>query len=46
MTRLRMKNYKMIVIEKMQKYQPYYQAKLTSMNMLLVKKYYFLIKNK
>ena len=43
--RLEMKNYNMILIEKLQKFQPY-QAKLTSMNMLQVKKYYLLIKNK
>ena len=27
-------NYNMILIEKLQKYQPYHQAKLTSMNIL------------
>ena len=36
----------MILIEKLQKYQPYHQVKLTSLNILLVKKYYFLIKSK
>ena len=38
--------YNMILIEKLQKYQPYHQAKLISMNILQVKKYYHLIKNK
>ena len=28
------------------KYHPHHQAKLTSMNILLVKKYFLLIKNK
>ena len=36
----------MILIEKLQKYQCCHQAKLISMNMLQVKKYYLLIKNK
>ena len=31
--------YNMIIIEKLQKYQPYHQAKLTSMNISQVKKY-------
>ena len=31
---------------KMLKYQPYYQKNLISMNILQVKKYYYLIKNK
>ena len=31
---LRMKKYKMILIEKPQKHQPYHQEKLTSMNIL------------
>ena len=35
---IRDENYNMILIEKLQKYQPYRQAKLTSMNMLLVQK--------
>ena len=30
----------------LQKYQPYHLVKLTSMNILLVKKYYHLIKTK
>ena len=38
--------YNMILIEKLQKYQLYHQAKLISMNILQVKKYYLLIKNK
>ena len=44
--RLKMKNFNMILIEKLQKYQPYHQAKLISMNISQVKKYYLLIKNK
>ena len=40
------KNYKMILIERLQKYQLYHQAKLISMNILLVKKYCLLINNK
>ena len=39
-------NYSMILIEKLQKYQPYHQAKLISMNILQVKKYCLLVKNK
>ena len=42
MIRLKMKNYNM----KLQKYQPYHQVILASMNILLVKKYYHLIKDK
>ena len=38
--------YNMILIEKLQKYQLYHQAKLISMNILQLKKYYLLIKNK
>ena len=38
--------YIMILIEKLQKYQPYHRAKLTSMNILLVKKYYLQMKDK
>ena len=37
-------NYNMILIEKVKKYQLYHQAKLTSVNILLVKKYYLLKK--
>ena len=32
MIRLRMKNYDLILIEKLQKYQPYHQVILTSMS--------------
>ena len=46
MIRSKIKNYNIILIEKFQKYQPYHQAKLISMNMLQVNKYYFQIKNK
>ena len=46
MIRLEMKDYSMILIEKLQKYQPYYQANLISVSILLVKKYYHLIKKK
>ena len=38
--------YNMILIEKRQKYEPYHQAKLISMNILQVKKHYLSIKNK
>ena len=44
MIKLKMKNYSMILIEKPQKYQPYYQAKWINKNILQVKKYYLLIK--
>ena len=37
---IRYENYNMILIERLQKYQPYHQAKLVSMNILLVKIYY------
>ena len=40
------KNCNMILIEKLQKYQPHHQEKLISMNILQVKKHYLLIKNK
>ena len=40
--RLEMKNYNMILIKRLQKYELYHQAKLVSMNTLLVKKYYLL----
>ena len=45
MIRLKMKNYNMILtekLEKLQKYQPYHQVKLISMNILQVKRYYLL----
>ena len=37
MIKLEMKNYSILLNEKMQKYQPYHQAKLISMNFLQVK---------
>ena len=40
------KNYNMTLIERQQKYQLYHQAKLISMNISLVKRYYHLINNK
>ena len=40
---IRDENYDMILIERLQKYQLYHQAKLISMNILLVKKYCHLI---
>ena len=43
MIRLEMKNYNTILTEKLPKYQLYHWAKLISMNILLVKKYYHLI---
>ena len=46
MIRLEKKNYKTILIEKLQKYQPYHQATLISTNILQAKKYYHLMKNK
>ena len=46
MIRLEMKNYNMILTEKQQKYQLYHQVKLISMNILQVKKYDLLIKDK
>ena len=46
MIRLKMKNYNTILIERLQKHQPYHQTKLIIMYILQVKKYYFLIKNK
>ena len=39
-------NYSMILIGKLQKHQTDHQAKLASMDILQVKKYYLLIKNK
>ena len=38
MIKLEMKNYSMILIEKMQKCQPYHQTKLINKNILLVRK--------
>ena len=46
MIKLETKNYSMILLEKLQKYQPYHQAKLISLNILQVKKYCLLIKKK
>ena len=46
MIRLRMKNYNMTLLQKLKKYQSDDQAKLISMNVLLVMKYYLQIKNK
>ena len=34
MIRLKMKNYNVILIEQLQKYRPYHQAKLISINIL------------
>ena len=36
---IRDENYNMILIERLQKYQLYHQAKLVNMNTFLVKKY-------
>ena len=44
MIRLEIKNCNMILIEKLQKHQPYHQANLISMNIFQVKKYCLLIK--
>ena len=46
MIKLEMKNYSMILKEKLLKYLPNHQAKLISMNIVQVKKYYLVIKNK
>ena len=46
MIRLEMKNNNMILIEKQQKYQVDNQMKLINMNILQVKKYCLLIKDK
>ena len=46
MIRFKMKNYNMILIEKLKKCQPDNQAKVISVNILQVKKYFLLIKNK
>ena len=43
---IRDENYNMTLIERLQKYPLYHQAKLISMNVLLVKKYYHLINSK
>ena len=44
--RLKMKNYNMKLIEKLEKYLPYHQAKFINMNILQAKKYWLLMKNK
>ena len=41
-----MENYNMILTKKHQKYQYYHLEKLVNMNILQVKKYYLLIKDK
>ena len=46
MIRLETKNYNMILTEKQLKYQLYHQVKLINMNILQVKKYDLLIKDK
>ena len=46
MIRLDMKNYNIILIKKQLRHQLYHQAKLVSMNISLVKKYYHLINKK
>ena len=46
MIRVRMENYTMTLIEKLREYQLYHQAKLINMNILRVKNYDLLIKNK
>ena len=43
---IRDEKHNMTSIEELQKYQSYHQAKFISMNILQVKKYYLLIKNK
>ena len=44
MKRLEKKNYNMISIEKLQKYQHYHQVTLINMNILQLKEYNLLIK--
>ena len=46
MIRLEMKNCNMILTEKNKKHQHYHPEKLINMNILQVKKYYLLIKEK
>ena len=46
MIKLEMKNYNMILTEKQQKYQHYHLEKLINMNILQVKKYFLLTKDK
>ena len=46
MISLRTKNYNMILVEKVLKYQTCHQANLVIKNILLVKQYYLLIKDR
>ena len=46
MIKLKIKNYKLILTEKQQKYQHYHLEKLISMNFLQVRKYCLQIKDK
>ena len=46
MIRLEMKNYNMILTEKLEKYQHYHQENLININILLANKYCLLIKDK
>ena len=46
MIRLEMKNYNMILREEQQKYRLYHLEKLIKMNILLMKKYSLVIKDK
>ena len=46
MVRLEMENCDMILTEKKQKYQHYHLEKLINMKILMVKKYFLLIKDK
>ena len=46
MIRLEMKNFNMMVIEKQQKYKHFHMKKLVTMNILQVKKYCLLMKDK
>ena len=42
----KMNNFNVMLIEKLQKYQLYHQAKLINTNILQVENYYLFIKNK
>ena len=46
MIRLRMKDYSIILIDNLKKYEPDHQTNFINMNSFLVEKYYNLIKNK
>ena len=46
MIRLKIKNGNLILTEKRQEYQHYYPEKLININLLQVRKYYLLIKEK